>query len=244
MKKFLFLIVLNFLVCGLVQAQNQIKPFKLLIVQPDTMLVHPTLAKDIDSIRAEYIRTYQASIREMEATLLTLKDSTNADERDLKAIILTELAKSKKGGLAAWRVANLIAEYSEGVYSFQFNEEEPYSTFQIIPPFTIDKASIMQLATKEKANYVLYFSNIRTYYKEGVPAMFMTSNLYSVSEKGLILQEDRESDALNKGDMFACNEKYPLKCLLLNSVKLSVEAVLPAIAKRQLKKKAGDEQGQ
>lgn len=246
MKKLLLLFVLNCQLLFLAQAQNEFKPFKLLIIQPDTMLVHPTLAKDIDSIKADYIRKYQASIREMEATLLTLKNSTSAEERELKAIILAELAKHKttRGGFASWKMSNLIAEYSEGVYTGQFNEEEPYSIIQTIPGFRIDKASILQLAVKEKANYILYFTNLRTYFKDGIPAMFMTSNLYSVSDKSLILQEDRESDARNKGGMFSCNEKYPLKCLLLNSVKLSAEAVFPVIAKKQSKKRAGEEQDQ
>ena len=104
-----------------------------------------------------------------------------------------------------------------------------------MPNQATDIASLFKLADTSKADYVVFFSNVHSEVKDGLPILKLTTSLYSKKDNKLILIKETEGDKDRRGDMWTCAFEVPLSCLLINGVKTSTDEVAPIIAKAQLR---------
>lgn len=225
----------------LLNAQEGIwKPFKMLVIQPDTALVETSFNSQKDTIEAEHTRSYYAQIKELEE-LVNFTDYPKEQERSfkesqLKAKRQLESARAHERDIAAFKYFQTISEYSTGVYMFYFNEYEPFSTILEVPKHCTDLTCLKKLSDSVKADYIVFYKNIHSSEKEGLPILKLTTYLYSKAENKIILTKETEGNTNSLGDMWTCDYNLPLSCLLINSVKTSTDAVADILRKRQLRK--------
>ena len=210
------------------------KPFKLLVVQPDTAIIDKTFYPDTDSIVQSQIRSYYQSIARQEDALnckgcdSSFKEQIRSNLPKLKALE-TEVQKFK--------YFQLISNYSAQVYNFYFNEYAPFSTILEIPSQATSLTRLKALADSSKADYIIFYSNIHTENKEGLPILKLTTSLYSRQDDKIILTKETEGDTDSRGDMWTCNWNVRLSCLLINGVRTSTDAIANILRGRQARLK-------
>jgi hypothetical protein len=232
----LFIIILLF-ICHLEAFGQEGKfiPFKLLILKPDTAIIEKSLYNDIDSVYSEYLKRYYYSIKRMEEFVnYSSDDSTlKATQQKMKENLL--MAKTLEPEVKKFKYFHLISSYSTEIYNFYFNAYPPHSTVIELPSQQTDIVLLKKLADANKADYIVFFNNIYTKNKEGVPILKLTTSLYSAEKNKLILTKETEGDTFSRGSMWTCSGSV-LSCLLINGVRTSTEEVTKILYKAQLKK--------
>lgn len=226
----------------LLNAQEGIwRPFKMLVIQPDTAFVETSFNSQKDTIEAGHLRNYYAHIKKMEE-LVNFTDFPKEKEQSFKASQQiakreVEYAKAHEKDVKAFKYYQTISEYSVGVFMFYFNEYEPYSTILELPKHCTDLSCLKVLSDSAKADYIVFYKDIHSSEKEGLPVLKLTTYLYSKVENKIILTKETEGNTDSLGDMWACNYNVPLSCMLINSVKTSTDVVADMLRKRQIRKK-------
>jgi hypothetical protein len=217
------------------------KPFKLLVIQPDTAIVFESLSAQTDSIVGSNLKAYYTSLRQMEE-ILSMKDypedmkqSIKESQRRLEKEI--PLIKAREDQVKRFKFYHTISQYSTTIYNLYFNEYEPYSTILEIPDKKTDWETIRTLADSSKADFVVFYNNIHSIESNGLPILKLTTSLFSRKENRIILNKETEGDTGSRGDMWTCNMEVPLSCLLINGVRTSTSEVATAIMEMQSKKK-------
>ena len=216
------------------------KPFKLLVIQPDTAIIDKLFFSDGDSIEADNLKSYYASLKEMEE-LLNFKDYSKEIENSFKE---TEerlkkqipLMKAQEDNVKKFKYFQTISQYSTQVYNFYFNEYEPFSTIIELPYQKTDLWSLQTLADTSKADYIVFYFFFHTVDKGGLPILKLTTSLYSKKDNKIILDKETEGDTNSRGDMWTCG-RTTLSCLLINGVRTSTEEVANVLRKRQIRQK-------
>jgi len=233
------LIVFLILTCLNADGQNgKFSPFRLIVVQPDTAIIDPSLIAEIDSIETGYIKRYYDMAEQLE-TLSSAKDSL---AKTWKEAVDSELsaAKALEQQVKKFKYYHTLSAYSVSTYNFYFNEYEPFSTILEVPRQNTDISSLKRLTDSLRADYVVTFRNIHTTSKDEMPLLKLTTSLYSGKENKIILEIETEGDANSRGDMWTCTGTT-LSCLLINGVRTSTGSVANVIAKRQLRKEIKSE---
>jgi hypothetical protein len=217
------------------------KPFKLLVIQPDSAVIDKSFDSQKDSVEAFNLRMYYASLKQMEK-MLNFKDYSKEMEKSFKETqenLKREipLMKAREDQVKNFKYFQTISQYSAQVYNFYFNEYEPFSTIIQIPNQKTDLAALNTLADTSKADYVVFYSNIHTEKSNGLPVLKLTTSLYSKKENKIILNKETEGDTDSRGDMWTCNMDIVLFCLLINGVRTSTDEVANVLRKRQLRQK-------
>ncbi len=237
MKKYLTVLLLAL---GLVAngQKGKFNPFKLIVIKPDTAIIDKSLYGDIDSVQLDYQKRYYEEIKKMEEMLnfsdypKGMEDQFKKTHEDLKKRI--PLLKALEPEIKKFRYYQTLSSYSAEVYNFYFNEYAPYSTIAELPNQNTSTASLAALADTAKADYIVFFSNIHTSTKDGLPLLKVMSSLFSKKDNKIILTKETEGDINSRGDMWTCGSTK-LSCLLVNGVRTSTDVIAPEIAKRQLK---------
>ena len=238
MRKILIAFLLTF---GLIShAQiGQWKPFKLYIVTPDTAIIHQSLMSDIDTIEADNLSSYYASLKRMEE-LLNFKSYSKESEssfkemqEDLKRQI--PLMKASEERVKKFKYFQTISQYSAQIYNFYFNEYEPFSMISEITNQKTDLLSLKALADTANADYVVFYTNVHTVDIGGRLALKLTTSLYSKKENKIILRRETEGGTESWGEMWGCDMNIRLSCLLLNGVRTSSEEVANILRQRQIR---------
>ena len=166
------------------------KPFKLCVVKPDTAFIDQLLFSDRDSIEADNLKSYYASLKRME-DLLNFKDYSKEMEKSfqetqerLKKQI--PLMKAQEENVKKFKYYQTISQYSTQVYNFYFNEYEPFSTIIELPNQKTDLLSLKNLADTSKADYIVFYKNIHTVDKDNLPVLKLTTSLYSKKDNKIM----------------------------------------------------------
>ncbi|SHF95301.1 hypothetical protein, partial [Flavisolibacter ginsengisoli] len=159
------------------------KPFKLLVIQPDTAIIDQSLFGDRDSVEADNLKSYYSTLKRYE-DLLNFKDYSKEMEKSFKETQTRlqkeiPLMKAQEENVKKFKYYQTISQYSTQVYNFYFNEYEPFSTIIEIPNQRTDIGSLKTLADTSKSDYVVFYSNLHTVDKDGLPILKLTTSLYS-----------------------------------------------------------------
>lgn len=212
------------------------KPFKLLVVQPDTAIIHKSFHNDIDSIVVAQLRRYYKSVDIMDKLANCIGCPRDSGETENMKAELARL-KSYEGEARKFRFFHLLSSYSTEVYNFYFNEYEPYSTIVQIPNQQTDLASLKLLADSSKADYIVFYSDVHTSDTNRLLVLKLTTSLYALKEDAIILNKETLGDIDSRGDMWTCNMEVPLSCLFINAVRTSTDEVANVLRKRQINRK-------
>jgi hypothetical protein len=217
------------------------KPFKLLVIQPDTAIIDQSLFGDRDSVEADNLKSYYSTLKRYE-DLLNFKDYSKEMEKSFKETQTRlqkeiPLMKAQEENVKKFKYYQTISQYSTQVYNFYFNEYEPFSTIIEIPNQRTDIGSLKTLADTSKSDYVVFYSNLHTVDKDGLPILKLTTSLYSKKENKVILSKETDGDTDSRGDMWTCNFNVRLSCLLINGVRTSTDEVASILRQRQIRTK-------
>lgn len=212
-------------------------PFKLLILKPDTAIIEQSLYGDIEIVQSDYLKRYYNAVQEMEhlANSNNFPDDTSFKATQEKIQLELLAAKAAEPEVKKFKYYQTLSTYSTEVYNFYFNEYEPFSTIIEIPNQNTDIQSLHKLADTSKADYVIFFRNIHTEIKDGLPILKLTTSLYSKKDNKIILTKETQGDTNSRGDMWTCGSTT-LSCLLINGVRTSTTEVVPIITKAQMRK--------
>ena len=142
--------------------------------------------------------------------------------------------KAQEDKVKKFKYYQIISQYSAQVYNFYFNEYEPYSTIIEIPNQKTDLVSLKTLADTTNANYIVFYGNIHTAYKDGQLILKLTTSLYSKKDNKIIMVKETEGDTDSRGDLWTCNFSIRLSCLLINGVRTSTDEVVIILRQRQI----------
>ena len=217
------------------------KPFKLCVIKPDTAFIDQSLFSDRDSIEADNLKSYYASLKQME-DLLKFKDYSKEMEKSFKETqerlkIQIPLMKVQEANVRKFKYFQTISQYSTQVYNFYFNEYEPFSKIIELPNQKTDLRSLKTLADTTKADYIVFYKNIHTVDKDNLPILKLTTSLYSKKDNKIILTKETDGDTNSRGDMWTCIMNVRLSCLLINGVRTSTEEIANVLRKRQIRQK-------
>ena len=217
------------------------KPFKLCVIKPDTAIIDKSLFSDRDSIEANNLKSYYSSLKQME-DLLNFKDYSKEMEESFKETHerlkkQIPLMKAQEDSVKKFKYFQTISQYSTQVYNFYFNEYEPFSTIVELPNQQTDLSSLKILSDTSKADYIVFYSNIHTVDKDGLPILKLTTSLYSKLDNKIILTKETDGDTNSRGEMWTCSMNVTLSCLLINAVKTSTDEVANVLRKRQIRQK-------
>ncbi len=237
MKNFFTTILLIFSLASYGQKGSFI-PFKLIVIQLDTAIIDKSLYGDTDSVQLDYQKRYYNSLKQMEDLLKfegyskEMAQKFKETQERLKKEI--PLMKAQEENVKKFKYYHTLSAYSSEVYNFYFNEYEPFSAIIELPNQNTDISSIVKIADTSKADYIVFFSNVHTDVKDGLPILQLTTSLYSKKDNKIILTKQTEGDTSSRGDMWTCGSTT-LSCLLINGVRTSTGQVAPEIAKRQIR---------
>ena len=234
-----FLSTLLFLVTTFSFAQkSEYRPFKMIIVSPDTAIIHEELKHFADTIVADYIKQYYNSIKQME-DMLTSKNYP-ADRKAQFEEIRKEyeenlkVARQSEQEVKEFRYFETIPVYSNSVLQMYFNEYPPYSTLQVVRTKDLKSKSLQDIAEAYKADYVVSYKDIRTTrLNNGLLEMNLTTVLFQAKGSKTLFEKQTSGDTNSYGDMWSCSN--PLSCLLITSVRSSTTEIYDAISKLQRK---------
>ena len=212
------------------------KPFKLLVIQPDTAIVDKSFSADEDSIVAIQLRRYYKQVETMERVLNCVGCGNDSAKIAEMKVDLARL-KSYEPEARNFKFFHLISSYSTEIYNFYFNEYPPLSTIVELRNRRTDLANLKLLADTAKADYILFFNNIHTTLKNEVSLLKLTTLLYSRKENKIILAKKTEGDGNSRGEMWDCDMNVQLSCLFINAVRTSTDEVANILRKRQIRAK-------
>lgn len=232
------LLIVFLIVClGSDGQQGKFIPFKLLVIKPDTAVIDKSLYADIDSVQNEYAKRYYNNVNQLEELVSSAESQTDSASRASLAALKSELAaaKSAEPEVSNFKYYHTLSLYSADVYSFYFNEYEPFSTFVELPYQHTDIMSLNKLSDSLKADYVVFYTDIHTENKYGLPVLKVTTSLFSRKHNRVIFTKKTEGDTNSRGDMWTCGNTT-LSCLLINSVRTSTDQITAVLVKEQMKR--------
>ena len=213
------------------------KPFKLVIISPDSAVIDTSLKANGDTLENRYLLSHYSTIKLVEEEIKkkhardsTLKKHYIEGEQTIKAY----LDNLKRSELYAkrFRYYQVISEFSSVVYNYYFNESPPYSTFKVIPKANLAVQNLSRIADSLRADYVIGFKNIHTEKRNGQFFLELTTVMYSRKEDRMIFETETSGDeGYSLDGMWTCMN--PLSCLLKYAVKSSSDKVFEVLNKRQ-----------
>ena len=129
------------------------KPFKLLVIQPDTAIIDRTLFNGRDSIVQTQLRRYYTYVEQQER-LLKCEECDSAIKEQVKKAL--PKIKAQEAEVKKFKYFHLVSSYSSEVYNFYFNEYEPFSTIIQIANRITDLKSLKNLADSSRADYIIF----------------------------------------------------------------------------------------
>jgi hypothetical protein len=149
MQKLFTIFLLTFSLTSYGQ-EGRWKPFKLLVIQPDTAVIDKSLFSDRDTIEANNLKSYYTNLKRYEDLLNFNNYSKEMEQsfKETKERLKKEIPamKAQEDKVKKFKYYQTISQYSTQVYNFYFNEYEPFSTIIEIPNQKTDIASLKTLA--------------------------------------------------------------------------------------------------
>ncbi len=230
------LVLLSFSVYG---QESKIRPFKLVIITPDTAVIDKSISKYVDTIQNEHIKSYYVTLNQMRESLKSndypkeLMSEKEFNELQVSTKSQLDSAIKYENKVKEFKYFQLISEYSNQVFQFYFNEYLPFSVFQNIDKTNVSEQNLARIADSLKADYVLGYKNIFTDFGNDQQIIKITTVLYSKNEGKIILNKETIGDTNSYGDMWTCSNS--LECLIITAVKSSTNEVAKQLFSRQRK---------
>ena len=215
---------------------SEYRPFRMVIVSPDTATIDEGLKMFKDSIEADYIKGYYKSIKQMEDFLKWKDDSADKKQIEESKKRIEEnlrIKRQSEQSVKRFRYFETISVYSNSVLQMYFNEYPPYSTIQTVRTTDLKSTDLKEIADHFKADYVVRYNNIHTDNEGNRVIMKMTTTLYSRNDLKVLWEKLEKGDMNSYGDMWTCMN--PLSCLLITSVKSSTTDIFETVSLRQKK---------
>ena len=211
------------------------KPFKMIIITPDTAIIEDDLKVFIDTVEHNYIRRYYYSVKQME-DLLNFKDYSDEMQKEFeknrpRLEENIKAAKSIEPEIKKFKYFETIPIYTSEVFQLYFNEYPPNSTFQVVRRGSLKTDNLEQIANDYNADYVVSYKNIHTDSKDGQTIMRLTTTLFSKKKTKVLMDKESTGDTNSFGDMWTCSD--PLSCLLVTSVRSSSMEIYEVVSKLQ-----------
>jgi len=223
--------------------QTGLIPFKLLVLRPDTAIINKSFNTQKDSFEFHQIKS------DLECRNISI-DSLTAIKKSIpsgflySSVDLYSLESLKQ--IIDYKYYYFLSEYSAQSYEFLFNNyhqsngipamAHDATVVEIVNQKT-DRRSLKLLADSVKADYIVYFKNIRTVKIGSSLSLQMSTSLYSRKENKVISSFSTIGDHINRGQnsgiktMWMCQTEF--SCLLINSIKGSVEKIVDVITRLQ-----------
>lgn len=225
-----FFIILFFLSSNFSFGQSTFRPFKMIIVSPDTAIIDEELKIFADTVQADYLKTYYNSIKQMESFVNYTGDKKMKKEYEEKI----KVAKQSEQEVKKFKYFEVIPDYSCSVLQMYFNEYPPNSTFKVIRARDLKSKNLKDIADNYKADYVVSYKDIHTNKLDNeLLTMNVTTVLFSNKDSKVLFEKQGKGDLNSYGDMWTCMN--PLNCLLITSVKSSTTDIFETVSKRQKK---------
>jgi hypothetical protein len=226
-----FLSVLPFLISTLsFGQQSEYRPFKMIIISPDTAIIDEELKLFPDTIESDYVKRYYNSIKQIEDFLDHTDDKKMRKEYEEKL----KFAKQSEIEIKKFKYFETIPVYSSSVLQMYFNEYPPNSTFQVVRTKDLKSKNLKEIAEAYQADYVVKYTGVYTVnFHNGVIAMNLMTILFSSKDSQILFEKRSVGNMNSYGDMWTCSN--PLSCLLITSVKSSTTEIYDTVSKRQKK---------
>jgi len=223
--------------------QTGLIPFKLLVLRPDNAIIDKSLNTQKDSFELKQIRSDLECRNISIDSLLTMKKPISPGF-EYSSVDLYSLESLKQ--VFDYKYYYFLSEYSAQSYEFLFNNyQQSNGVYAMAHDATVvemanqktDRRSLKLLADSVKADYIVYFKNIRTVSISSSLSLKMSTSLYSRKENKVISSFSTIADNINRGEnsgikiMWRCITEF--SCLLTNSIKGSVERIVETITKLQ-----------
>ena len=223
--------------------QTGLIPFKLLVLRPDTTIIDKSYNTQKDSFELSQIKS-DLECRNISIDSLTAIKKSIPSGFQYSSVDLYSLESLKQ--IIDYKYYYFLSEYSAQTYEFLFNN---YNQSNGIPAMAhdvtavemvnqkTDRRSLKLLADSVKADYIVYFKNIQTVKIGSSLSLQMSTSLYSRKENKVISSFSTIGDHINRGQnsgiktMWRCQAEF--SCLLVNSIKGSVEKIVDVIRKLQ-----------
>ena len=234
-----FLSVVFLLVSTLLFGQkSEYRPFKMIIVSPDTAIIDEELRSFADTVESDYVKRYYNSIKQMEDFLAfnNYPDDMKKqfEETKMKYEQSLKVVKQSEQEVKRFKYFETISVYSNSVLQMYFNEYPPNSTFQVVRTRDLKSISLKDVAETYKADYVVSYKDIQTNRLDnGLMEMNLTTILFASKGSAILFEKRTTGDMNSYGDMWTCSN--PLSCLLITSVKSSTTEIYETVSKRQKK---------
>jgi hypothetical protein len=238
---------------------NLIRPFYILMINPDKANIADSLKVWADSIERKNLREYYNSLKSFENSK---KDGDENWRKEMDSLILE--TKSREKEEINFKYYHELSYILRAELSKLFNADywinwrkislsrQSVINVQIINHSDVFTGDLEKLGQHFKVDYILTFKNIRTDKKKGIGTLTYTIQLYWTKQKKVILDKEIEGNAPvdnykylyqiyssdNDENIFhesgvSC-ANY-LECMLTSAIRFSTEEVYREIYKRQKK---------
>lgn len=235
------LLLISFLTLTLISLSQKegYKPFKFVIIKPDTAIVDSSLSQFIDTIEQSFIKSYYYSIKQLQEMLepsdIEYPEELNIEEVREHTKKSLEFALKMEDEIKKFKYYHLVSEVTMSVLQFSCREygASTNPSFEVIESTANSLKKLQFIADSLNADYVLAFDNINTEKTGEEIIMNITTILYSKLEDQIIVKGRTKSDSENQGSMWTCSNT--LNCLFINGVKNSLDSYFDEIDKREFK---------
>jgi hypothetical protein len=233
MRKLFTLAALLLALSGFAQKGN-IKPLKVVVLKPDTAIIESSLNKNKDSLRLAHINHFYRYLKAFEERA----SCTTCDFDKEDVVRYKKMAsdlKAQESEIKNYKYFQLFSFYAKAIYDYYYQTDEIPSSF-VEPKNTSTKlAALKSVADEENADYVVYFSNIKSSRPNNVLQLNVTTSVFSRKESMVIYSKETVGDLKNRGNLWECDS--PLGCLIINAVRTSTDEVANLLKNLQLKNK-------
>lgn len=227
----LFLILLSQL---LTAQKSEKKTIKLQVMSAENISVPKELNKYKDTIVSNNIKTFYKQKKQLK-DMISFKDypedmKDNFEKTKKDAQLQLKYMDSIESNLKNYQISEIFL-YSVAVLHMAFNEYEPYSEISGINYSEEANKNIEYYCTKNNLDYFITFENPIITKSKNNYVMNSTLKVFSKKENKFIVEKNIIGDTNSYGDLWTCGN--PLSCLIITSVRNSLQIVIPEIKKRQ-----------
>lgn len=232
--KNIFLLFILFSQITLSQSSEK-KTFRMVVLSPENAEIPEELNQFKDSILNRTFRMFNEEKKRLKGIITSIDitedlEADYAEQTKKNAEVQLKYMDSIEPQVKNYRFYNDLL-YSVSILNMAFNEYEPFSEIYSVPYSKDVENNFESYCVNNNLDYILFFDDIKaSNYKENFK-ITSTLKLYSNKEKKVIINKRIDGDTNSYGDMWTCGN--PLSCLLITTVKNSLENVIPEIIKRQ-----------
>ena len=218
--------------------------FTLIVLRPDTAIIDKSFNNQKDSFELHQIKS-DLVCRNISIDSLTAIKKSIPSGFKYSSVDLYSLESLKQ--IIDYKYYYFLSEYSTCICDFLFNNyQKSNGVYAMAHDVTViemanqktDVLSLKLFADSLKADYIVYFKNIRTVRIDPLSSLKMSTCIYSTKEDKVIVEKEIESQSFNGKNasdlssvMWNCNSNF--ECLLVNAVRISSDLVVKAIRQRQ-----------